>query len=420
MAIARPTQLDPELQIELFLTDLRKEALPQEIFDNLSEDYIAPQDGENAPSIPNAVYLRLDAKVGDGRTAKIPMVKDLSGDPTLGATGDQRSNEEEISTKHFTARYTDVSHATTNQMYGIYARDKFPYKLFEQRVPLMGRYFKQYFGKMRRQALIEGHSENLEAQPHLLTASLSSNWFIPNLTDSQQPVYATSYAAWADAIVDALNTAGTSSAAAISVHFIQRLQEWAETEALIRLLTFEDGTEGYLFLCPTRQATWLKHPYNAESLGAVWRDVAQFSNETKMMYPGLIGQIGKIRFVEDPRYATLTISGGSGSSGTITVQYRGMGNADDGSSDPRDKTAGARQVGILVGAGAIWEWMPEGFHWEWEYEQYDKYAGTGVFCSVGMGNCAYDVNSDSADASTLQQNGSIIVPFAAPPTTASA
>lgn len=429
MSINVTQPLDADLQIQIFLTDLKREALPQEIFDKLSDNYVYSV-GEDAPSLPNAIYLKLDAKADEGRTVKVPMVKDLYGDPTLGAAQSQVGGEEDITTKHFDMQYTDLSHATTNQAYGIYARDKFPFKLFEQRVPLLGRYFKQYFGKMRRQALLECHSENLHEDPHFLPHAWSPNWYIPGLPNSSQPIYDPADqlddATWTAELVAAMNAAGLGSSACASIRFFQRLEEWASTEKLIRRITFEDGTEGYVFILPTPQATWLKHAVNDQALGGVWQRIEAFSTEVRMMYPGLLGQLGAIRFVEDPRYATLTLTGtssgsgrvsgsGSGAGSTMTAQYRGMGNADDGSSDPRDKSASARQVGWLLGQAALCEWMPEGFHWEWQYQQYDKYFGSGVFCSVGVKQVGYDNANATPGVMHLQQQGSICVPFAPPP-----
>jgi hypothetical protein len=97
----------------------------------------------------------------------------------------------------------------------------------------------------------------------------------------------------------------------------------------------------------------------------------------------------------------------------MTAQYRGMGRADDGSSDPRDKTTSARLVGFLLGKACLCEWMPEGFHWEWEYEQYDKYFGSGIFMSVGIKNPMFDLTG--GDATNVQQDNSIVLPFAYPP-----
>jgi len=422
MTINNPTVIDAGLIITTYLTDMKREYLPNDIFDHLSSEYINATSEEPA-ALPNAIYLKLKSEADKGRYTKVAMVKDLSGAPTIGANGDQRLQEEEITTKHFQMEYTDLSHATTNQAYGIYARDKAPYKIFEYRVPGLAKYFKQYFGKMRRQALLELQSENLEDAPHFNTPGFSPNWYIPNQTNAQQPVYVVNANDWVDTIVAKLLAAGTGVNACVSVLYLQRLEEFARTEAFTTPIEFEDGGDGYVVVLPTPQCRWLKHCVQAGNLGTVWRDAQAFSKEIRFMYPGLLGQIGGLRIVEDQRYPTLSLAGSASNSDsylidlgadyTLTAQYRGMGRADDGSSDPRDKTANARQVGFLLGQAALCEWMPEGFHWEWEYEQYDKYFGSGIFCSVGIKQPVFDVTDN--DATTLQQDGSIVLPFAAPP-----
>jgi hypothetical protein len=142
--INHPQDLDIQLQIELYLTDVQREALPEEIFDKLGADYIYSVK-EHAPEMPNAIYLKLDSKADEGRTCKVPLQKELSNNPTLGAAGDQRLNEEDWIMKYFRMEYNDVSHATTNQKYGIEALTKAPYKIFEYRAVALGKYFKQYF-----------------------------------------------------------------------------------------------------------------------------------------------------------------------------------------------------------------------------------------------------------------------------------
>ncbi len=430
MGINHPSQLDAEIQIETYLTDMRREYLPNDIFDSLASEYINPTSGE-PPSMPNAIYLRLSSEIDKGRTCKVAMIKELSGAPTIGANGDQRMNEEDFITKHFTMQYTDLSHATTNQQYGIYARDKAPYKIFEYKTQALTKYFKQYFGKMRRQTLLERQSENLEDAPHYNAAGFSPNWYIPNREFYQQPVFTRNTYDWTDRIVQCLHAAGTGAQCAANPNYFLHLEEYARTEKFIVPIDFEDGTDGYIITLPTPQATWFKNVVQTGGGGWLWTQAAQLQGNVWAKYPGLIGKFNGLLIVEDQRYPTLTL-GGSASYGqtgdgynytsdsgidyTLTAQYRGMGRADDGSSDPRDKSASARQVGFLLGAAAICEWMPEGFHWQWDYEQYDKYFGSGIFCSVGMKQPIFD-NSDGLDAdddTTVQQDGSIVLPFCQP------
>lgn len=418
--INQPLPLELELQIELYLTDVQREALPEEIFDKLGADYVYSVK-EDAPDMPNAIYLKLDSKADEGRTCKVPLQKELSNNPTLGGAGDQRLNEEDWIMKYFRMQYTDVSHATTNQKYGVEALTKAPYKIFEYRAVALGKYFKQYFGKMRRQALLEQHSENLGEDPHFLADAWGVHWYVPNVENWNQPTYDVDYGDHTNNIAAALMNAGTGQNAAGTVVYFQRLEEWARTEKFVVPIDFEDGSTGYVVLLPTPTARWMKNPTTGfPTLGALYTDATKFSPEVKLQFPGLIGQIGGLRFVEDPRYPTLTIGGsasgsqqGGGGQYAMTAQYRGMGNADDGSSDPRDKTANARLIGFLLGKAALCEWMPEPFHWEWEYQQYDKYFGAGVFCSVGIKSPIYTLTN--ALNENIQQLSSIILPFAQPP-----
>lgn len=419
MSINQPVSLIQDLQIELFLTDVQKEALPEEVFDHLAADYIYSV-GEDAPSLPNAIYLKLDAKVNDGRTVKVPLIKELSEEPTEGSLGDQRLNEEDRIMKYFRMEYTDVSHATTNQKYGIEALTKAPYRIFEDRARALGRYYKQLFGRYRRQALLEQHSQNLGEAPHFLTDAWSPNWYVPNVPNAQQPTYDTTYQNHTNNIVNALLIAGTGQNATGTVVYFQRLEEWARTEAFITPYEFGDGGDGYIVLIPTPVARWMKNPTSGlPTLGPIWRDAQAFDKEIRFMYPGLLGQLGGLRFVEDPRYPTLTVGGSASGSVagqaayTLTAQYRGMGRADDGSSDPRDKSASARLVGFLLGNSALVEWLAEPLHWEWEYEQYDKYFGSGIFCSTGFKQPIYDLSTETN--TSWQQDSSIVLPFAQPP-----
>lgn len=424
----RPGTLDPELQIEIFLTDVRREYLPNDIFDSLSSEFINPT-GEDAPAIPNAIYMKLSAEADKGRSCKVPLIKDLCQAPTIGTNGDQVGNEEDYVTKHFSMQYTDLSHATVNQAYGLLARDKQPYQLFDYRAELLGRYFKQYFGKMRRQTLLERQSENLEDAPHFAAAGFSPNWFIPNREFHEQPVFTRNTHDWTDRIVATMHAAGTGIQCAASPMLLLQLSEYARDVKNIIPIEFEDGTDGYVVTMPTPQATWFKNLVQKGSGGWIWTQVAQMGADILKKYPMAIGKFNDLLIVEDQRYPTLSL-GGSASYGnaaynytsdsgidyTLTAQYRAMGNADDGSSDPRDKSATARQVMFLCGKAAICEWMPEGFHWKYNYQDYDKFFGTGVFCSVGMKQPIYD-NSDGVDDdddSTVQQMGSIVIPLCQP------
>lgn len=418
MSINHPTELSADLIMTMFQNDLMDESLPLDCYERMSGNISLPS-GQEPASLPEAMYLKLDAKADNGsRYVKVPMTKEFSGEPQLGSDADQRLHEEDHEVKSFQMEYTDISHASSNQAFGVLARDKIPYKLFESRVPKMGRFFKQYFGKMRRQATYECQSENLLEAPIFNDPKLAKNWFVPNIDDEDQPDYDMIYSDAVDKLGDALTLAGTTSAAAWGHVYEQRLEEWCFDN--LTPIDLPDGKQGFIHVLPSPQVRWLKHPTNTQVMGGLWRDVANFSSDEKFHYPDSVGMVGRMVIVEDMRYPTLTLGGSAsgsanGNGWTVEIKYRGQGNADNGSSDPRDKSATARQLGAVYGKGALCEWMPENFHWEFDFEQYDKFFGTGVFLSVGIKAVEYDTDSPSNVSKQVQ--GYVCTPFARPPRT---
>lgn len=418
-----PAVLDSELQIMQFETDVQMESLPNEIFDSMTGE-INFEQGEKQAAIPEAGFLQLNARANDARQVTIPMLKEFTQAPNLGSLADPRGNEEDFVTKDFIMQYTDESHASTAQSYGITARDKIPYRIFEKRVPLEGRYWRQYSGKTTRQMLLEGQSENLLSAPHYNAPMLNPNWFLPNLKDSEQPVYRLNYYQFTNQIVDGLNdasygvTSTTSPKCAVSVEYLQRLQDWAFATKFLTPLDLPDGKEGYVCVLPLPQVTWLMHPVNERALG---RNLRFDQKDIEMAYPGSVGMIGRLVIVPDMRYPTITPSGSPSasypsSSGTLTTAYYGIGRADDGSSDPRDKTSAAWQVGWILGKRFGCEWTPEKLHWEYEFEMYDKFFGAGMFRSTGKKLVMFH-KQGSKHSYTMQHDGSAVLPFKAPPTT---
>jgi hypothetical protein len=421
MSINHPAELDTALQITLFQTDLQEEALPDDCYDRLSGP-VSYASGAQAPDLPDSMYLKLDSEADNGaRTVRVPMTKDFSQEPNLGSDADPRLHEEDHELKFFDMQYTDASHVSANQAYGVISRDKIPYKIFESRVWKEARYWKQYTGKMRRQASLECQSENLLLAPHYNAPELNPNWFIPNIDDSDQPAFDADPGDFVDHVGISLTLAGYGTDAAWSHVYEQRLEEWAFDH--LNPLEMPDGKQGFIHVLPSPQCRWLKHPTNTAVMGSVWRDYAFFTDEMKFLYPSAIGMLGRNVIVEDLRYPTITLGGTASTSGvrgasggyTVTCKYRGMGRADDGSSDPRDKTSTSRQIGFLYGKHALCEWNPEKFHWEWEYEMYDKFYGAGVFEGIGIKLVRY--NKTSADATTMQCDGCVVTPFAHPPRT---
>lgn len=420
MSINHPAGIDEGLYIEQILTQVRNEYLPNDIFDQLSANFINST-ADEPTQIPDAIYLKIQADATKSRTIKIAMRKEYSGAPNLGSNADPRLTEEDTELKFCTFHYTDLSKTIASQNYGIGAIEKKPFNVFEYKVDGMGIWYKQYFGKMRRQSLLQLQSENLEDAPHFLAAGWNANWCVPNRSDSQQPAYDDDPQDHTDRIVGALVAAGTGISACCSIGYLMQLERWARDKC-IAPITLPNGKSGYVVVLPTPQCVWLKKLIQDGNVGYMFTNMAAFGQDVLQKYPNALYIFQGLLIVEDDRYPTLTIGGSAsndsytsdgGEDYTMHAHYRGCGRADDGSSDPRDKTANSRQVGFLIGQGAIGEVMPEDFHWEYEYEMYDKYYGAGIFCSVGIKNIRFDVTN--GNSTTMQQDNSAILPFAIPP-----
>ncbi len=418
MALNQVNNLDPELLIQIFETDVKNEACPADVFDYYSSLYPVSED---PPPIPDSIFLKLQAEANKAHFVTVPMIKELAQEPTEGSTNQQLGNEERQQEKRFHMHYTDQSHAVAGQEYGIVARDAIPYGKFEQIGPQLGRYFKQLDGRMKRQATLEGISYNLIQNPTNLNTLFNTNMFLAGMQNTPQPQYTGNATTWTQTIAQALAVAGTAQRASnetspfLSITFLLQLQEWASE--FIEPIDM-GGKEGYICLIPSPQCTWFRNPANLRSLGDLWTSYSAIPDAEKMFFPDLIGDVGKLRIIEDNRYPTLTV-GGTGDHMTLTPRYRGMGRQGV-LSDPRDKTRTSRQVGALYGRGGLCEWMPEPFHYEFHMDNYGKIYGKGLFRSVGMKRVEFDYSTGTAvagapNAGTLQNDGCISLLFAAPP-----
>ena len=410
--------LAPELQIRVYETQLKMENIQADVFTLRSADMVFS--GEDRVEIPDAIFVNLTAEAAKARTVRMPLLKALSGAPTIGSAMDQRGREEDIDVKWADFYYNDWSHAVSGQEYGILAKDKEPYQIFQKITSLLALYDKETEGKYCRQALLERYSENLAVAPLFLTMELTPNVFIAGLSNQQQPLYNVSGSTrqtWVNAVAGAVATAETVANAAIGVPYLQRLEEWASTGiggALCEQISV-GGKDTYVVTVPSNQMTWLKHPTNPTSLGIMFRDYAALSTED-LKFPGAFGRVGKLLLCEDQRWPTLT-PGGTGDARTLTARYKNPGRGVD--SDPRDMTIAGRDVGFLLAKGAVVKWMKEPYHFEHDYLQYDKYYGKGNFCSHGFQQVQYDYGTSTrADETTRQMDGSIALIMAKPPQSA--
>lgn len=419
MAMVAFNALETTLKVKKFLTDVARQAIPVDVFESNSSNMIVT--GDTDAQIPESIYVKLDAKAERGtNNVMVPLMEELggySGSETTGTTS-QVGREENIGFRSFQMSYNNVSHAVITERYGINANDYMPYlgeNVSDTLAQLVGTFFRQVDGKYKRQALLQCYSGNLTAAPTSLTAHWAPNWFIPKVSYASQPVWDDTQATMTEAIGDALTTRGGSPSDSSwgDVVFFQQLEDFARTYSCIKPVPLGDGTEGYVAVVPTTTILRLKDPTattGVAKLGQLFVDGASFPPEMKLRFPGALGKIGNIILVPDPRFPTIT-RGGSDGSWTLTTAYAPYGRNADTRDLTKVGTAACSHVGFLLGAGAIYEWTPEPFHWEYNYEEYDRKVGAGLFKG-----CGYQIPlfQKTGTVDSAQNFGSIAFPLANP------
>ena len=408
--------IETTIKVKKFLTDVARQAIPVDVFESNSDRMVVT--GDSDAQIPKSIYIKLDAGIEKGtNTVQVPLMEELSGDETTGTTS-QVSREENIGFRSFTMYYNSVSHAIVTGRYGVQANDYIPYigeNASSTMADLMGTYFQQIDGKYKRQALLQCFSGNLTAAPTSLTAHWSPNWYVPRVANGSQPSWDDAKATMTEAIGDAIESRGSSASTSSwgDVVFFQQLEDYARTVKCIKPVALGDGTDGYVAIVPSTTILRLKDPSatsGVSKLGQLFVDGASFPPEMLMRFPGALGKIGGIILVSDPRFPTIT-KAGSDTAWTLTPYFAPTGNAADPRNFTKDTTGACSHVGFLLGAGALYEWNPEPFHWEYNYTEYDQQVGAGLFKGVGYQIPTFQ---KTGTADSAKNYGSIVFPLAYP------
>jgi len=402
MAIAAPNVLTQQLQTIGWSKILRKLTLQEDIFTVLGENYSVPK-----KTLPNGIYYTVDSLKDTSHTHRLPMIMPLSGAARYGNVQTQPGFEENLQTQFVTIYKNDYSHAVVNQLFGIDAQDKRFYNLIQQELPLLGTYFKELKGLFIRQALLQRFGENLTLQPPtstLIANEWTPNFYVKNCPDAQQPAFNANNVTYTNRIGTAMVTAGTGINATCDFQYLSALSHRAAYDNLIDPIMV-GGEQKYIVLIPSRQAVFLKNANVGGSYGAIWTQYNRM-NKTAMEWPNYLGDFGNLILIEDPRSPTLLL-GGTNSPFTLTAGYLYPGR-----NDQRSTSVNARDVGFLLGKGALIDWEAESLHWETENAlTYNKFRGRGGFGTCGVQQTQYD----NAGGTNRLQYSSMALVFAREP-----
>lgn len=404
--VASPSNITVELVQEYWDSKLTHESTPTDIMSELTSVMDGTQSTDQLTIPDDALIAQVDIGPMTGqRVAHLGFVNALNQKPQEGDLAVQIGNEETFRTKYMDAYFNEFSHAVTGFNYGIHAYDAKPYGMYGgENMPLatklLGVHAQEVFGVYRRQALLQACSQNLTASPVSLSYFWNPNFYIKNLYDTQQPAWSPNNTTYTAAICAALNTAGTGINAALDAHYMIALKNRAK-ELRIEPLTI-NGKKRYILTVPTQQTVWFRSLDISGSGGAWWTNYAALQTEG-VNFTGMIGEWDGIIVVEDSRAPTLTI-GGSAEPYTLTAGYLWPANNDE-----RDNDDDTREVGFLLGKGALVEMYPEKIHHEYDDYNYKKWIGKGYFGMYGAKLRHYDNTTQTA--ATMEQRWSIACVF---------
>lgn len=379
---------------QLYDTDLRQQTRTADVLSELEGNYRESNGKGNMLS--KEVVMRVDL-AGGAFKKTIGLIQDLSGAGVEGRT-EQIGAEENQAVKYAQVFSNDFSHAVRCEKYGIDAHTKAAWGLIAQIQPQLANWRKARIGRYMREAILERYSSNLTTAPTSLTQEWNENIFVKNVSVDSQPAYSATLATYTEALGDALESAGTTSAAYIDVDFLENAEEYFKYTKPLE--TLPDGM--LIMTIPSRSATLLKRSSSSESLPGLFKEStgAVIEKYGKNIAKNYLGTFGCWILVEDPRAAVLDKTGSDGS-WALTAYYA------DAGVDYRTGTSGnVYDVCNVLGRNGLVHTVHEEVHMEDEETNYKKIASVGAFAGEAYQTLVYDVASET-DSSRRNQNSGV-------------
>jgi len=417
--------VDESLRLKALNKKLEMESLLDDIFEDLGSDVVAS--GQQI-SVPNAIFMKLEAVPTGARQVTIPMLMALQGNPSIGP-GTPIGKEHTQQLKYATFFYNEYSYAVASTAWGVNYNDMSVYGVFEHIQPQISLYMKEFRGLRIREALLYTHDSVITtnnafngANNPFTRKALNKNWFISGVDIADQPgmKYDPHTQSFADIVGTALTDidAGTPVDAKkhnISLNNLLSLEYFAKNYLRIEPVSM-DGKDTYVVLIPSSQAAILKTNESGK-LGEIYTAMVRKDADV-MEYTGAFGRVGSLLLVEDQRYPTLdaTPNGVSG-------EFLYPGNEDARTKAPTTGGIGVNKkldCGFLLGKAAVCEWTVRELHFETETQNYGYNKGTGAFGESGISIVEYDTNvgwdatASNPNYKERENTGSIVLAWTIP------
>lgn len=394
--------------------------------------------------IPNSIFMQFETPATENHSLTFSMSTPFKKAFRMGTSEDMLGYEEDFDLLHLTVRYNEIKKSVAMKGWGIDFNDLSWTGVYASITPKFLKAYGELRGRRIREALMLTYAEELTKAPVSAVQQFNSNIFIPNLAVGSMPVWDVTAVTKTDGAADALGLypsrtyggnattyvesiatqmlaasgVGATSKAYLTVENLVDLELYVRVK--IRLNPLQIGKRsGYIFVIPSEVAAYLASPAFAGSMGSYWVNYADLQGEEQSI-PGMLGRFRSLWFVEDERAPTLTVSG---STGVYTLQpgFCQHGGNDDRNANPWSATSGSLnyvfEVGFVLGAGALAEWLVNDIQYAKEGTEYGKLLGKGSFMNAGIQLARFDKDTpdDAANSAstglgkTIIQRGSCMV-----------
>lgn len=341
--------------------------------------------------VTDAFITSKKAKSGEMKRT-MALIKDLVGAGRFGKQG-LMGYEENQTTQEMSVYADEVKWGVPFETYGYNFNEKEPWGFVPKIEGQLSDWHSKMDGLRIRQALCEKYdqalvhassstgltSSNLYPHPNIFVMAPDTTGlaYLPNAT---QPAYSATSATYAGLINDIITNTGGSvtgfgwdAAGAVlpkNLKFLDLIVEWATTNRMIQGLSGLGSSQMYLHTVPTNVVT---------EMYQLLATLNQHTDGEKARMGGLGRIYRNLILVEDVKNPRCAITGT-----TLTFSYWGI---TDSRTAP---SATVANVGFLLGASAIYEFVVERLHWKREEQNYGQIVGLGAFRLNGYNRCDWD------------------------------
>lgn len=378
---------------------------PDPIFNNRDLIKTVAVGDRQAVSGIDKFFVNVTPKNTGARSVTMAFIKALAMNPVEG-NAQFIGNEGDFDMKFTTAYANDWAGGVTLQNFGIDARELRNYGLNQEAKRLLYQWRTEILGYYAREALVQKRSHNLTASPISLTQGYNKNWYLPSLSDADQPAYNSVAASHANAIGVAAAAAGMG--AVLTPSYFLQLIDFVEERYLEPVMI--GGKPMYLMLVSPREMRRLRDPAVVGSFGNYFKEAAAIQDVNKVIPTADLVVADSIVLVKDRRHPTMTYAGG-GSAYTLSFGYDKAGRASTKTTSVSSSGSTLHwNLNTLMGAGALMIYEPEKTHDEKQPDEYTQYEGNALFQAIGYETPEWNVDTDSRDSTTAQQESSYIIP----------